>query len=170
MNPKHTGMPRQMACVGLGANLGDPAAQIRWALAAMRGDCALGLVLSSSLYASSPQGAPDQPDFINAVAMMETALAPLDLLESLQGIETRFGRVRSVRNAPRTLDLDLLLYGTEVLDLPELQVPHPRMHLRRFVLEPLAEIAPGLVIPGMATAGDLLAQLPEQGVRRLSAL
>lgn len=160
---------RQRAYVGLGANLGDPAGQIRAVLDAMRHAPEMGLVKSSSLYRSAPVDAPGQPDFINAVALVETTLAPLSLLRALLDFESRFGRLRSFQNAPRTLDLDLLLYGEAVLDLAELQVPHPRMHLRRFVLAPLVEIAPLVVIPGQGGAAQLLSGLLGQDVQQVAA-
>jgi 2-amino-4-hydroxy-6-hydroxymethyldihydropteridine diphosphokinase len=132
------------ADVALGANLGDAQATVRWALAQL---AALGqsrLLASSGLYRSAPVDA-GGPDFINAVAALETSLTAQDLLRRLQGLEQQAGRVRSYRNAPRTLDLDLLMYGQAQLNTPELQVPHPRMMERAFVLLPLAELAPDLV-------------------------
>ncbi len=161
---------RQRAYVGLGANLGDPAGQIRAVLEALRREPDMVLLRCSSLYGSAPVDAPGQPDFVNAVAMIETALAPRPLLRSLLELESRFGRVRSFPNAPRTLDLDLLLYGEATLDLPDLRVPHPRMHLRRFVLEPLLEIAPLATIPGYGGAAQLLAGLVGQNLQRLAAV
>lgn len=155
------------AFIGLGANLGDPAAQIRAVLQALRETPGVELRRQSSLYGTAPVDAPGQPDYVNAVAMIGTTLAAHDLLRELQQLELRFGRVRSVRNAARALDLDLLLYDEETLDLPDLRIPHPRMHQRRFVLEPLAEIAPDLSIPGRGAAAQLLAGLPDQAVRRL---
>jgi 2-amino-4-hydroxy-6-hydroxymethyldihydropteridine diphosphokinase len=108
-----------------------------------------------------------QPDYINAVVGVDTALSPAALLDTLFAIELHFGRQRSVRNAARTLDLDLLLYGEDIVDQPGLQVPHPRMHLRAFVLQPLAEIAPDTLIPGQGRAKALSQALPEQGIARL---
>ncbi len=160
---------RQHAYLGLGANLGDPAGQIRAVLEEMRRAPDMTLLRCSSLYGSAPLDAPGQPDFVNAVALIETALAPLPLLRSLLKLEARFGRVRSFQNAPRTLDLDLLLYGEARLDLPELRLPHPRMHLRRFVLEPLVEIEPLAIIPGQGSAAQLLSDLGGQKVTRLAA-
>ena len=158
-----------LAYLGLGANLGDPEAQLRAVMGALRAIPNTTLLRSSSLYASAPVDAPGQADYVNAVALLETSLAPLDLLGLLRELETDHGRVRSVRNAPRTLDLDLLLYDEDTLSLPELTIPHPRMHLRRFVLEPLLEIAPGICIPGHGPATLLLAATGNQAVRRLPA-
>ena len=157
------------ACVGLGANLGDPQDQIRAALAALGGIPKTQLLQHSSLYKSAPIGNTKQPEFVNAVALIETALAPRALLEALLAIEQRYGRTRSTANAPRTLDLDLLLYGELTIDEPGLAVPHPRMHSRAFVLAPLAEIAPDIEIPGQGAIGPLLAACAGQAVERLDA-
>jgi 2-amino-4-hydroxy-6-hydroxymethyldihydropteridine diphosphokinase len=112
-------------------------------------------------------GEPDQPDFINAVVQIETALDPLEVLDALLAIERRHGRVRSRRNAPRTLDLDLLLYDDRTIDTPGLQLPHPRMHERAFVLLPLAEIAPDASIPGRGPVAALLPGVAGQRVVRV---
>lgn len=131
--------------VGLGANLGDAAATVRAAFDALNELPGTRCVARSSLYRSAPidaQGA----DYINAVAQLQTKLVPEALLEALHAIEERFGRERPYRNAPRTLDLDLLLYGQRHIATPRLTVPHPRMHERAFVLAPLAEIAPDLAL------------------------
>ncbi len=132
--------------VGLGANLGDAVATVRAAFEALDALPGTRCVARSSLYRSAPidaQGA----DYINAVAQLRTELSPAALLEALQAIEMRFGRERPYRNAPRTLDLDLLLYGQRRIATPLLTVPHPRLHERAFVLAPLAEIAPDLALP-----------------------
>jgi 2-amino-4-hydroxy-6-hydroxymethyldihydropteridine diphosphokinase len=155
------------AYVGIGANLDDPAARVHAAfssLAQMRGT---RVVKRSSLYRSEPQGYRAQPDFVNAVAQIETDLAAPELLAGLQAIETGAGRRRSFRNAPRTLDLDLLLYGAERHDEPGLVVPHPRMHERAFVLVPLLEISPDVEIPGTGPARECLRHLAGQAVERL---
>lgn len=131
-----------VATIGLGANLNDPAAQVEYALAELDRLPGTRLLTRSSLYASTPVGYVDQPDFVNAVAQVETALAPRALLAALLDIEHRHGRERSFRNAPRTLDLDLLAYGTARIESARLTLPHPRLHERAFVLWPLAEIAP----------------------------
>jgi len=158
-----------MACafVGLGANLGDPVAQVTRAMAALAEIDDTRVVRASSRYRTSPIGHSDQPDYVNAVALLDTGLAPRALLDALLGIEQAAGRERSFRNAPRLLDLDLLLYGDQVIDAPGLVVPHPRMHERAFVLVPLAEIAPDAVIPGHGRAADLLRGLQNQSVREL---
>src|SRR3954470_8791559 len=124
----------------MGANLGDPQAALREALHAMNDTPGISVEDTSSLYRSAPIGYTEQPPFVNAVARLNTELSPDDLLAALLDIESRAGRVRSFANAPRTLDLDLLLYHDQVIDTPTLKVPHPRMHERRFVLEPLLEL------------------------------
>lgn len=132
------------AWIGLGANLGDARAALRAAVRALAALPGTRVLRVSSLYRSAPVDA-GGPDYLNAVAELDTPLAPLALLHTLQSIEQAAGRERPYRNAPRTLDLDLLLHGDERLDGPELTVPHPRMGERAFVLLPLAELAPGLV-------------------------
>jgi 2-amino-4-hydroxy-6-hydroxymethyldihydropteridine diphosphokinase len=129
--------------VGLGANLGDAAAAVRAALDALDGLPGTRCVARSSLYRSAPVQA-EGPDFVNAVAELRTGMQPAALLAALQAIETRFGRERTYQNAPRTLDLDLLLYGDRHVATPQLTLPHPRMHERAFVLRPLLELAPDL--------------------------
>ncbi len=129
------------AFIGLGANLGEAAATVEWAMQQLAGLTATTRVAQSSLYRSVPVDAPG-PDYINAVMAIDTDLTAHELLQSLQHIEQVAGRERPCRNAPRTLDLDLLLYGDACLNTPALQVPHPRMWQRAFVLLPLAEIAP----------------------------
>jgi 2-amino-4-hydroxy-6-hydroxymethyldihydropteridine diphosphokinase len=144
------------AYVGLGANLGEPRHHVEDAIEALKALPESRLTAVSSLYRSAPVGYAGQPDFINAVAELETALAPAALLDRLQDIERRHGRERSFRNAPRTLDLDLLLYGEARADSERLTLPHPRMHERTFVLQPLTEIAPDIAIPGRGAARALL--------------
>jgi len=155
------------AFVGLGANLGEPEAQVRRALTALAELPGTRLLAASSLYRSAPVGVVAQLDFINAVAEVETALTARALLDALLAMETRFGRRREFPNAPRTLDLDLLLYGDRVIDEPELVVPHPRMHERAFVLAPLAEIAPDIAIPGKGRAAALLAACADQRIEKI---
>ena len=155
------------AFIGLGANLGEPEAQVRTAIAALGKLPRTRLVKASSLYRSAPVGYKDQPDFINAVAEIETQLGPKALLDELLKIEVRFGRARTFPNAPRTLDLDLLLYGERIIAETGLTLPHPRMHARAFVLAPLAEIAPEAVVPGKGTAATLLAACKGQDVAKL---
>ncbi|MEW6294431.1 MAG: 2-amino-4-hydroxy-6-hydroxymethyldihydropteridine diphosphokinase [Pseudomonadota bacterium] len=160
-----------VAYVAIGANLGDPVATVRSAFAALRAIPAARFLAASSLYRTAPVGLRNQPDFINAVALLEVDSAVLPaptLLDRLFAIEADFGRVRSVRNAPRTLDLDLLLYGDTQLDLPGLTLPHPRLTERAFVLAPLAEIAPDLVIPGHGTLSGLLPAVAGQKIERLA--
>jgi 2-amino-4-hydroxy-6-hydroxymethyldihydropteridine diphosphokinase len=132
--------------IGLGANLGDAAQTLRDAAVAIRQIAGVAWVAQSSLYISAPVDA-QGPDFVNAVIEVQSTLEPFNLFKALQGIEQRFGRERSYRNAPRTLDLDLLLYGQRQMAGPELVLPHPRMHLRAFVLHPLAELWPQAVWP-----------------------
>ena len=160
-------MTDHIAYIGLGSNLQDPDQQLRHAfddIAAMR---ETRLLARSSLYRSAPLGMPDQPDFVNAVGMVSTALSAQQLLESLLEIEHRHGRVRTYRNAPRTLDLDVLLYDDVRLHEHGLTIPHPQMHLRAFVLEPLLELAPDCMIPGIGSARRSLSQCRDQRVERL---
>ena len=156
-----------LAYVGLGANLGEPLQQLEEALTAMSGLPRTRIAARSSFYRSAPVGYEAQPDFVNAVAAVDTGLAPGELLEGLQGIERRHGRERSFPNAPRTLDLDILLYGDERIARPGLTVPHPRMHQRAFVLQPLVEIAPDTVVPGRGSARTLLEQCAGQQIERI---
>lgn len=155
------------AFVALGANLGDPAATVKAAFAALANLPDSRIVHCSSLYRTAPVGITEQPEFVNAVAQQETDLAPEALLDALLEIEQRFGRIRAERNGPRTLDLDLLLYGDQFVSLPRLTLPHPRLHLRAFVLYPLAEIAPDLKIPGRGTVAAWLPAVANQGIVRL---
>jgi 2-amino-4-hydroxy-6-hydroxymethyldihydropteridine diphosphokinase len=157
---------RLRAWIGLGANLGDARAAVFGALAELAALPASRLVAQSSLYRSAPVDATG-PDFVNAVAGIDTALSATDLLAALQSIEQRHGRVRGERNAPRTLDLDLLLHGEAVIDTPALTLPHPRLHERAFVLLPLAEVAPALVVPGRGAVRELLRGLGAQAIERL---
>jgi 2-amino-4-hydroxy-6-hydroxymethyldihydropteridine diphosphokinase len=142
------------AYVGLGANLGDREATIRAAVAALP-----GVVAVSSLLETDPVGVVDQPGFLNGVAALETGLSARELLDTLLAVERALGRERRERWGPRTIDLDLLLYGGEAIDEPGLTVPHPRLHERRFALEPLAELAPEALIPGRGRVADVLAEL-----------
>lgn len=154
------------AFVGVGANLGDAAATVRAALDALARLDRTRVVACSSLYRSAPVEA-EGPDFVNAVAELRTTLAPLALLHRLQRIEHDFGRVRSVRNAARTLDLDLLLHDEQVLATAELTLPHPRAHLRAFVLLPLAEIDSALSLPGLGPIAPWLQRIAGQRIERL---
>ena len=161
-------MKPETAFVALGSNLGGPVAQVNAGFAALDTLPATRVVARSSLYRSAPAGYPDQPDFINAVAAVETALAPRALLEGLLAIERGHGRVRDFPNAPRTLDLDVLLYGDLRLHEHGLTIPHPRLHERAFVLLPLAEIAPQRVIPGRGRVSELLRVIDASGVKQLA--
>jgi len=157
----------QVAHIGLGSNLDDPVRQVRQALQELRGLARTQLLASSSLYRTAPVGKLDQPDFVNAVALLDTALSPRELLQELLALEARHGRVRGERDGPRTLDLDLLLLGELVLHEPGLEVPHPRMHERAFVLLPLEQVSPDAVIPGRGSVKELKARLADQGVIRV---
>ena len=158
-----------IAYVALGANLENPAVQIRRALQELEQVADTRVTAQSSLYRTAPVGFLDQPDFVNAVARLETRLLPRAMLEALFAIENLHGRRRTQPNAPRTLDLDLLLYGSLVIDEPGLQVPHPRLHQRGFVLMPLAEIAADAMVPGRGRVGELLKLVDRGGVEVLSA-
>ena len=148
------------AFVGIGANLGDREGTLRRALRLLGDRDGVTVVAVSSLRETAPVGYLDQPSFLNGAARLETELSPRELLGALLDVERELGRDRSgPRFGPRTVDLDLLLYGGVELDEPRLVVPHPRLHERRFVLEPLAELAPGLVVPGRGPVERLLAEL-----------
>ena len=149
-----------LAYIGLGANLGDREAMLRAALEQLAAEPAIRLVGVSPLRETEPVGMVDQPRFLNAAAAVETTLSARELLDRLLGIERRLGRTREgLRFGPRTIDLDLLLYGDEVIDEPGLEVPHPRLHERLFALEPLAELDPTLQIPGRGPVAALAAEL-----------
>ena len=160
-----------IACVGLGANLGDAAATVRVAQQALGELPRTRLLAASRLYRTAAWGKTAQPDFINAAALIETGLSARALLDALLAIERRFGRTRAAdgsdRWGARTLDLDLLLYGDQQICTDTLTVPHPRMHERGFVLAPLAEIAPDLVIPGVGPVRDYLPLVASQAVRKI---
>jgi 2-amino-4-hydroxy-6-hydroxymethyldihydropteridine diphosphokinase len=145
------------AYVGLGANLGDRERTLRAAVDALSSDDEIAVVAVSTLRETEPVGVGEQPRFLNGAVELETSLGARDLLDRLLEVEQRFGRVRVPgEHGPRTLDLDLLLYGDETIDEPGIVLPHPRLHERRFVLEPLAELAPGLVVPGRGSVESLL--------------
>jgi 2-amino-4-hydroxy-6-hydroxymethyldihydropteridine diphosphokinase len=148
------------AYVSLGANLGRREANLESALALLRREPGVEVVAVSSFRETEPVGIVDQPRFLNAAAAVETELPPRELLDRLLAVERRLGRTRAGRRfGPRTIDLDLLLYGDAVVSAPGLEVPHPRLHERRFALEPLAELDPGLVVPGRGQVSALLAEL-----------
>jgi 2-amino-4-hydroxy-6-hydroxymethyldihydropteridine diphosphokinase len=148
------------AYVGLGANLGDRERTLHGAVDALAAEDGVEVVAVSTLRETEPVGVGEQPLYLNGAAELETTLTAHQLLDRLLVVEQRFGRVRVPgEHAPRTLDLDLLLYGDEVIDERGVTVPHPRLHERRFVLEPLAELAPGLVVPGRGDVESLLSGL-----------
>ena len=155
------------AYIALGANLDQPEEQVRAGFEALAMLPNTLLAAMSSLYRSAPVGYLEQPDFVNAVARIDTALEPRALLESLLDIEKRFGRVRDFPNAPRTLDLDIVLYADAEVHEPGLTIPHPRMHERAFVVVPLAEIAPDAVVPGRGRVLDLVAGVDGSGLTKL---
>jgi 2-amino-4-hydroxy-6-hydroxymethyldihydropteridine diphosphokinase len=160
---------RTIALVGLGGNLGDAVATLRHALKDLDALPDTRLRRASRLYRSRAWGRTDQADFINAVAMVETALGARELLDAMLGIEHAAGRERHAdeRWGPRTLDLDLLLYGDAVIDEPGLRVPHPHLHERSFALVPLVEIAPDAMIPGIGSARAALAQLEPDDIEAI---
>jgi 2-amino-4-hydroxy-6-hydroxymethyldihydropteridine diphosphokinase len=149
------------AYVGVGANLGDRERTIREALAALEARPGIAVVGVSTLRETDPVGYVDQPRFLNGAVALETELPPRELLDALLDVERELGRVRGEgpRFGPRPIDLDLLLHGDAVVDEPGLVVPHPRLHERRFALEPLADLDPALVVPGRGAVEDLIARL-----------
>ncbi|MFJ1302595.1 2-amino-4-hydroxy-6-hydroxymethyldihydropteridine diphosphokinase [Pseudomonadota bacterium AL_CKDN230030165-1A_HGKHYDSX7] len=155
-----------LAYVGLGANLGDSAATLRRVAGELRATPGIDAVTVSPFYRSAPVDATG-PDFVNAVAAVHTTLAPLALLDVLQSLELAHGRERPYRNAPRTLDLDLLIYEGVTLDHPRLTLPHPRMHERAFVLRPLADLAPALMLP-QGPLAVLIAAVADQAIEPLA--
>lgn len=158
------------AWVAIGGNQGQVRATLEAAIEAIDALPGTRVLQRSSLYRTPAWGRTDQPDFINGVLAVETTLAAPDLLANLLGIERRFGRLRDEdagRWGPRTLDLDLLLHDDQVLELPGLSLPHPRLHERAFVLVPLAEIAPGLVVPGWGRVDGLLAKVDASGIEAI---
>ena len=162
-------MPRssEAAFVALGANLGDARGALDAAFVAIASLPGTQLRAASSLYRSEPVDSAG-PDYLNAVVLIDTRLGPQALLLELQRIEQVHGRERPYRNSPRTLDLDLLLYGTRRIATKALTVPHPRLHQRAFVLRPLAELAPRLAVPGLGPVEELLPQVAGQRIRRVA--
>ena len=148
-----------IAYVGLGANLGAREETLRRAVQLLREADGVDVLVVSQLRETEPVGVVDQPPFLNGAVALETARAPRELLDLLLEIERSLGRVREERWGPRTIDLDLLVYGDEIVDEPGLRVPHPRLHERRFALEALAELEPGLDLPGRGRVSDVLAEL-----------
>ena len=156
-----------LAYVGIGSNLDEPRVQVQQAFEELGRMDRTRLTRKSSLYRSDPMGHADQPEFVNAVAELDSELSPLEMLQQLQQIENRQGRKRSFPNAPRTLDLDLLLYADRIFLHSDLTLPHPRMHERAFVLKPLLEIAPDAFIPGIGPARTSLEKLSLQKAERI---
>jgi len=157
------------ACIGIGSNLDDPVMQVRHGLDDLAGLDATRLLAASGLYRNPPMGPIDQPDYINAVAIVLTRLGPRDLLSNLKDIETRRGRVRlpGDRWGPRRLDLDILTYGYRQIDEPDLKIPHPGIAERNFVLFPMREIAPQLHIPGRGLLRNLVAESDGSTLERI---
>jgi 2-amino-4-hydroxy-6-hydroxymethyldihydropteridine diphosphokinase len=147
------------AFVGIGSNLGDREQNLARAIELLSAEDGIDVVAVSEIRETDPVGPVAQGPFLNGAVRIETDLGPRELLERLLAVEQRLGRVRRERFGPRTIDLDLLLYGDEVVDEPGLTVPHPRLHERRFALEPLSDLAPGLEIPGKGPISGLLAEL-----------
>jgi 2-amino-4-hydroxy-6-hydroxymethyldihydropteridine diphosphokinase len=162
---------RLLAYVGIGSNLGNPVAQVREAIAELEEITDSIVIARSSLYSSKPMGPPGQPDYVNAVVAIDTVLSPQALLQALQTIERRQGRERTAeRWAPRVLDLDLLLYGSKVLNTADLTIPHPGLHERDFVLVPLEEIAGDIIIPGRGALRAFLSRCANHSPRKLVAV
>lgn len=162
-------MSSSRAFVALGANIDGPEARVRECMDLLDAPLFGRVVARSSLYRSAPVGRLDQPDFVNAVVALDTPLAPLALMQALLRLEATLGRVRDVRNGPRRIDLDLIVYGMRVMALPALVLPHPRAAERAFVLLPLHEIAADLVLPGHGAVAQLLALLPRSDIHRIAA-
>lgn len=155
--------------IGLGSNLDAPRRQLESAIEALRQLPETDWLGVSPLYRSQPVGPQDQPDYVNAVAAIDTRLPPLQVLDALQAIEQQHGRRRDgERWGPRTLDLDVLLYGDEIIRQPRLTIPHPEMPRRGFVLKPLYDLAPALTIPGVGAVADLLAQISTTDLERIN--
>jgi 2-amino-4-hydroxy-6-hydroxymethyldihydropteridine diphosphokinase len=160
---------KQTTYLSLGSNLGDRAKNLQDAIAALR-KAGISVQRISSMYETEPVDYLGQPRFLNCALEAETQLGALELLHALRGIETQMGSKKLIAKGPRLIDIDILLYGNEIIDTPELQVPHPRMHLRRFVLEPLVEIAPEAQDPvSHLSIADLLARTPDKSAVRIAA-
>lgn len=160
-------MPPVRAAIALGSNLDGPEARVREAFARLAALPQTWVIARSALYRTAPVGYADQPPFINACALVDTRLAPRELLDALLGIERESGRVRDIPNGPRTLDLDIVLYGGARIDEPGLCVPHPRAHERAFVLAPLLDVWPDATIPGHGSARECLARVKDQAIERI---
>ena len=157
-----------IAFLGLGSNLDSPLNQLVNAVQAIDAIPSTSLIQTSSFYKNRPVGPQDQPDFLNAVASIDTALSPDGLLDYLQDIEVQQGRKRNIHWGARTLDLDILLFGSEIINSTRLVIPHPEMHKRAFVLKPLYEIAPDLVIPGQGPLKNLVRYINTDGMQKIS--
>ncbi len=151
--------------LGIGGNLGDRRATMRLAVAEIR--AVVEDVRVSSMYETAAWGVTDQPSFLNAVLRGSTELSPLELLDAMQAIENQLGRVRTQHWGPRTIDIDILLYGSDVIDEPRLKVPHPYMAQRGFVLRPLADLAAGLTLPDGSLVGELLTTIDQDDLRQI---
>lgn len=159
----------QRAYIGIGSNLDDPLTQVRTAIAALMTLPESAWIACSPLYRSRPVGPRDQPEYVNAVVAIDTAVAADALLDQLQAIENRQGRQRDgLRWGPRTLDLDILLYGQQSIDNERLRIPHPEIPNRSFVLKPLHDLAPTLVIPGLGSVESLLADISTDDLERIT--
>lgn len=158
----------EIAYIALGSNLDNPQQQVLRAITELDALPGTHITAVSPWYRSAPMGPSDQPDYINGVAKLETDLSPLPLLQALQNIEDTHQRVRQEHWGARTLDLDILLYGDQIIDHPKLQVPHPGMATRNFVLLPLADIAPQLMLPNKTSIAELLESCPSEGIVRHS--
>lgn len=153
--------------IGIGSNLSDPVSQVQAAIEMLDSIEQSQFIRASSFYRSAPMGPQAQPDYVNAVACLDTALAAEDLLDRLQQIEKRQGRTTGQRWGPRTLDLDILLYGEQIISSARLSVPHPGLHERSFVLYPLQEIAPELDVPDKGQVADLVVKCSRTGLERI---
>lgn len=160
--------PLKSAIIALGSNLQNPVGQVRAALAAIAAHPRIELEQTSSFYLTAPVGYDDQPDFVNAVCAVSTDLSGVGLLAALTRIEADFGRERTFRNAPRTLDLDIIDYQHQTSDDPHLTLPHPRAHERSFVMKPLAEILPDFQLGRHGKAAEIAARLGDNGIRLLT--
>ena len=158
--------PRPVVVLALGSNLGDRLANLQGAVDALCSGPGLDDVAVSPVYETAPVGGPAQPDYLNAVLVAATSLPPRAVLDRGRAAEAALGRVRGPRWGPRTLDVDVIAYGDEISDDPELTLPHPRAHERAFVLAPWHDLDPGAVIPGRGRIAGLLAALPADGLRR----